>query len=58
MRHCEEHRLTGATGVDEVVAWARGTVGPDRTFVLYAECDDRDGKGLLRLWGTDPSHGT
>lgn len=53
--HCDEYRLTGATDVEEALNWARGRAKADQTFVLYAECGDVKGQGLLRLWGVDPN---
>jgi hypothetical protein len=49
----DEYEVGGASGVAEVLAWAEAARG-DRTFVLYA-CVPRDGLGLVRLHGTDPS---
>lgn len=52
---CEEYEITGAD-VPAILDWARRTVGPGRSFTLYA-CveDDRRGLGLIRLSGVDPT---
>lgn len=48
----DERELTGGD-VDEVIAWAEANAA-GRTFVLYA-CVPHDGRGLVRLLGTDPN---
>lgn len=52
MWHCSEWRLTEATDVHEVLAWANGPEGRGRAFELYVEASHSDGLGLLRLAGT------
>jgi hypothetical protein len=48
----EEWRLTGATDVEEVLAWATGPTGRGRVFQLYVEAAAAHARpGLLRLAG-------
>lgn len=49
----DEYEIQGASGVTEVLSWAASAPG-DRSFVVYA-CVPRDGLGLVRLHGRDPS---
>ena len=55
MWHCDEYRLSDATGVDEVLDWARDTARSDQTFVTYVEVRDGQRSGLVRLHGSDPN---
>ena len=55
MWHCDEHRVSDAADVEEVLHWARDTARPEQTFVLYVEQADAGGPGLVRLLGTDPN---
>jgi hypothetical protein len=55
MYHCEEHRISGASDVNEVLAWARSTARPEQTFVLYVEHMQDGSAGLIRLAGVDPT---
>lgn len=50
--HCEERRVTEATDVLEVLAWANGPDGRGRLFELFVEATHSDGLALLRLAGT------
>jgi len=50
-----EWRLTGATDVHEVLAWATGPDGRGRRFQLFVEWSTGEGRGLLRLAGDDPN---
>jgi hypothetical protein len=58
MFHCDEHRLSGAADVGEVLDWARSTARTDQTFTLYVEHRDGERPGLLRLMGVDPTIST
>jgi hypothetical protein len=50
-----EYELTGCNNVREALAWADENAGADRSFTLYAVVD-RDGRrGLVRLFGVDPT---
>lgn len=51
----DEYEISGAPDVGAVLAWARATVGPDRLFTMYAVVKNREGVGLLRLAGVDPT---
>lgn len=53
MYHCEEHRVSGARDLDEVLDWARSTARPEQTFVLYVEHTQDGSPGLIRLAGDD-----
>lgn len=55
---CDEHRLSGAADVGEVLDWARSAARPDQTFTLYVEHRDAGRPGLLRLMGVDPTGST
>lgn len=58
MYRCDEHRITGASDVHEVIAWAEQTAQPEQTYVLYVEHRDhgrRDELGLILLAGVDPT---
>lgn len=55
MYSSDEYRLQGAVDVQEVLAWVSARARPDQTFTLYAEHQDEDGVGLLRLSGVDPT---
>ena len=55
MWHCDEHRLTGAEDVAEVIAWAQATARPDQSFTVHVEHRDGDRPGLIRLMGVDPT---
>ena len=57
MWHCDEHRLTGALDVSEVLNWARSTARTDQTFTVYVEHHDGERPGLIRLMGVDPTSG-
>ena len=57
MWHCDEHRLTGAADVHEVIAWAEQRLPAGANYVLYVEQSDRGLPGLIRLAGTDPTEG-
>ncbi|MBM4595323.1 hypothetical protein [Micrococcus luteus] len=50
----DEWRLTGASGVAEVLEWAAEHAG-GRSVVVYAECILVDGVRLVRLSGQDPT---
>lgn len=50
-----EWRLTGATDVHEVLAWATGPEGRGRRFELFVEWSTAEGTGLLRLAGENPN---
>ena len=56
---CDEHRLVGATDVNEVLAWAEGKRQGDDTYTLYVEVDVSQPAagevGLVRLAGVDPT---
>jgi hypothetical protein len=60
-----EWRITGATDVHEVIAWAERERG-DRTYELFLEHVEsresrsgwRDAPGLFRLAGTNPADGS
>jgi hypothetical protein len=55
--HSEEHRVSGAEDVHEVLTWAAQAARPEQTFTLYVE-QLRDGSpGLIRLSGIDPTEG-
>ncbi len=49
-----EFELTDADA-EEVFAWARTTARSDQTYTIYAVVERPDGRGLLRLAGTDPT---
>ncbi len=51
---CDERRVAGAGDVEEVMRWARRHA-QGRVFVVYAETSDGGQRGLLRLYGQDPS---
>jgi hypothetical protein len=51
----EEHRLTEAADVHEVIAWAEQRLPSGDRYVLYVEQSDRGLPGLIRLAGTDPT---
>jgi hypothetical protein len=51
----DEYRLTEASDVFEVIAWARATARDEQTFTLYVEQDSDVGPGLIRLAGVDPT---
>ncbi|WP_432537331.1 hypothetical protein [Kineococcus arenarius] len=51
---CDERRITGVGDVEEVLRWAHRQA-EGRVFVVYVEASDRDERGLLRLYGKDPS---
>lgn len=54
--HCDEHRLTGARDVHEVLRWANDTARPEQSFTLYVEHDNLDHeRGLIHLAGIDPT---
>lgn len=56
---CDEYRLTDASEVHEVVAWAEANTPAGDTFTLYVESNRNagpdEGPGLLRLAGVDPT---
>lgn len=54
-RGSDEWRLTGASSVWEVLAWAEEHAGQARTFQLFLEVSGDPGPGLLRLAGSDPT---
>jgi hypothetical protein len=52
----EEHHLSGARDVAEVLDWAQAN-GSDRTYVVYVFTDfgpGREKPSLIRLLGRDP----
>jgi hypothetical protein len=50
-----EYELTGARDISEVLLWAKAKA-EDRSYTVYAVVDDvHRGKGLLHLFGTDPT---
>ncbi|MEW9267482.1 hypothetical protein AB1207_22290 [Kineococcus endophyticus] len=51
---CDERRVSGAGDVEEVLRWAHHQA-QGCAFVGYVEAGDRDDRGLLRLYGEDPS---
>lgn len=51
---CDERRVTGAGDVEEVLRWAHREA-EGRVFVVYVEAGDGGERGLLRLYGKDPS---
>lgn len=51
---CDERRITDAGDVEEVMEWAHQHA-EGRIFVVYAEASDGAARGLLRLYGEDPS---
>jgi hypothetical protein len=51
-----EYEVSQADNVAEVMAWAEAERGT-RTYTLYA-CAERDGLGLVRLAGIDPTRAT
>lgn len=51
--HCDEHRVSGAEDVHEVVAWARVKARSDQTFTLYVEHSQDGSPGLIQLAGKD-----
>ncbi|NAZ80477.1 hypothetical protein GTR02_01415 [Kineococcus sp. R8] len=53
---CDERRITHADDVGEVLTWAHHHA-EGRVFVVYAEAGDGGARGLLRLYGEDPSLG-
>lgn len=58
MWHCDEHRLSDAVDVEEVLGWARTKARPEQTFVVYVEQRDAQRSGLVRLFGVDPNSST
>lgn len=53
---CDEHRVTGAEDVHEVLRWALDTARSEQTFTLYADLNTPErGPGLIRLAGIDPT---
>jgi hypothetical protein len=52
---CEEHRLSGASDVHQVLEWAAATARPEQTFTLYVEHTHDGRAGLIQLAGTDPT---
>ncbi len=50
----EELRVSGASSVDEVLAWAEANRG-GRQRAVWVEVPDRDGVVLARLAGEDPN---
>ena len=55
--HCDEHRLTGAADVHEVIEWADRRLPEGDHYVLYVEQSDRGMPGLVRLAGVEPARG-
>jgi hypothetical protein len=53
MWHSDEWEIGGAD-VDQVLTWASDHAA-GRRYVIYVRVDDRDGLGLVRLLGTDPT---
>ncbi len=54
---CREHRVMDADDVHEVLAWADREARGHETFTLYVERTERQGTGLIRLAGADPTAG-
>lgn len=56
---CDEYRLTEASDIHEVLAWAEKNVPDGDTYTLYVESSDQfgtgRGPGLLLLAGVDPT---
>lgn len=50
-----EYELTGCRNVREAFAWADENAGADRTYTLYAVADVGERRGLIRLFGIDPT---
>lgn len=57
MYHAEEHRITGARDVHDVIAWATDKSRPDQVFTLYVEHTAHGSRGLIRLGGEGPACG-
>ncbi len=49
-----EFELTDADA-EEVIAWARTTARIEQTYTVYAVVHRPDGRGLVRLAGSDPT---
>lgn len=54
---CREQRLTDATDVHEVIAWAEEQLPAGDRYVLYVEQSNAGSPGLVRLAGLDPTEG-
>ena len=52
---CDEWRLTDATNVHDILAWADERVGEQRSYQVFVEVSAESGLGLLRLSGADPT---
>jgi hypothetical protein len=50
-----EFELTGFHNIREVLAWADENAGSDRTYTLYAVVSRGEERGLVRLYGVDPT---
>lgn len=51
----DEHRLTGAADVYEVLTWANEAAQSGSTFTVYVEHVCEGATGLIRLADTDPT---
>jgi hypothetical protein len=51
----EEFELSACVDVNEAIGWATANVGDDRTYTLYALVSRQGEKGLIRLFGVDPT---
>jgi len=50
-----EYELRGCHNVREAIAWAEENAGAERSFTLYAVVDRGNERGLVRLFGIDPT---
>ncbi|HET7648166.1 MAG TPA: hypothetical protein VFK17_06315 [Gaiellaceae bacterium] len=50
-----EYELTECLNVREALAWADENAGHDRSYTLYAVSDRAGERGLIRLFGIDPT---
>jgi hypothetical protein len=55
---CDEYRLTGASDVHEVIAWAGERLPDGDRYELYLEQSDAGRLGIVRLAGIDPTDNT
>jgi hypothetical protein len=53
-----EYELTECHNVREAIAWAEENAGADRSYTLYAVVDRDSTRGLVRLFGVDPTKHT
>jgi hypothetical protein len=50
-----EYELSECHNVREALAWADENAGSERSYTLYAAVAKGDSRGLVRLFGVDPT---